>query len=257
MPVRSWSAAPDPRRGKLHVAQQTAECTRGQGRRRGGGGSDARGPGGGDVCRATWRRRLVRLPIGHRPGGDVPQCRDVDRSDHDGASRLSRSRPNHSTWRPPATSSRSSSPSGTATAFTRHVHAEQRRLVDHPDHVGPLQDQDPGPPAGGSGPVQRHRRRRVDERDCRRVRSRLGLPQSRADAERVRLRRRVGPGASASGWEATPRGCHRGEHVGRARRRPSRPATAHSTTRAISTPRHVRPDRERAPGPNEAGVSEV
>ena len=92
--------------------------------------------------------------------------------------------------------------------------------------------------------VQRHRHRRMDERGCRGVRPRLGLPQPHAHARRIRLRRRVGPAPSASAVGRPSSGSIAGS-TGVVGAEPER--TARSTTRRPVRARHVRPDREHAP----------
>ena len=71
--------------------------------------------------------------------------------------------------------------SGTAHAFTATVDAVRRPVAHRAHHRRLLPHEDPGPPPGGPGALQRHGGRRVDERLRRRVGARLGLPQSRAD----------------------------------------------------------------------------
>ena len=85
------------------------------------------------------------------------------------------------------------------------VHAERRQVDDRPDDDGLVPHPDLGSPAQGRGPLQRHRGRRVDERLRRRVSPRLGLPQSGADAGRVRLRGGVRAGPGGERRQADPR----------------------------------------------------
>ena len=67
--------------------------------------------------------------------------------------------------------------SGTATAFTPRPTQAVVTGRSHRPRSAPYETRILAP-AGGSRPVQRNRRRRVDERDCRRVRRRLAVPQS-------------------------------------------------------------------------------
>ena len=126
------------------------------------------------------------------------------------------------------------------------LHAERRQVDHHADDDGELQDQDHRAPARQPGPLQRDRDRRVDERVGRRVGTRLGLPQSDADARRLRLRRRLRAEARRGRWVGAPRvtGIIGPEHrAGRRRARPLRVAAPSRaiSTRSICTPRSARP----------------
>ena len=232
----------------VHVFQLTTG-RRGQSRSALDLGRDAHRPDIARPRRPGRGRRSVGAACDDDPGGGVRRRGDLGRSGHDGARRgagLHPSTRSRRQWLRRAGVLRL----GHRHGLPGHLPTERWRVVDHAHDIGPLQDEDPGPPAGGSGPVQRDRGRRMDERDRRRVGRRLGLPQSHADTRRVRLRRGVGPVRCRRRWAVTPRSAFRGwERGGWPRRDGAGTVRIPPPSRRPVRARYLRPDRERSPDP--------
>ena len=132
--------------------------------------------------------------------------------------------------------------SGTAHAFEATSSPSDGRLTVAADDVGRLRDPHHRAPPDVTQEVQRHRRGRVAQRVGRRVLTRLGLPQPDADARRLCLGRRVGPGACHRWWFLHPRR----PDGRRPRARGAEPLRVPPPPRRPVRARYVRPDR---PGP--------